>query len=134
MPLATLLGRVGADLSARYVSFKCFDGYSTSIDMASALQPQTMLALDFEEKPLAPAVGRAAAAAHPHQARFQERRTTWRPSKSPTPIPEVTGRTRATTGSPAFDGAAGRRLSRRRDPDEIPDTRLTGIRLGTSVL
>ena len=27
----------------------CFDGLLTSIDMASALQPQTILALDFEE-------------------------------------------------------------------------------------
>ena len=57
VPLGTFLRRVGADLSARYVNFKCFDGYSTSIDMASALQPQTILALDFEEKPLAPQWG-----------------------------------------------------------------------------
>src|SRR5260370_10566144 len=55
--MGTLLRRVGVDLSARYVNFKCFDGYSTSIDMASALQPQTILALDFEEKPLAPQWG-----------------------------------------------------------------------------
>jgi DMSO/TMAO reductase YedYZ molybdopterin-dependent catalytic subunit len=57
VPLGTFLRRAGADLSARYVHFKCFDGYSTSIDMASALQPQTILALDFEEKPLAPQWG-----------------------------------------------------------------------------
>ena len=57
VPLHTFLRRVGADLSARYVYFKCFDGYFTSIDMASALQPQTILALDFEEKPLLPQWG-----------------------------------------------------------------------------
>ncbi len=57
VPLHTFLRRVGADLSARYVAFKCFDGYYTSIDMASALQPQTILTLDFEEKPLAPQWG-----------------------------------------------------------------------------
>jgi DMSO/TMAO reductase YedYZ molybdopterin-dependent catalytic subunit len=57
VPLGVFLRRVGADLSARYVSFKCFDGYSTSIDMASALHPQTILALDFDEKPLAPQWG-----------------------------------------------------------------------------
>jgi len=34
VPLHVFLQRVGADLKARYVSFKCFDGYSTSIDMA----------------------------------------------------------------------------------------------------
>ncbi len=57
VPLHMFLRRVGADLAARYVAFKCFDGYYTSIDMASALQPQTILALDFEEKPLAPQWG-----------------------------------------------------------------------------
>jgi len=57
VPLGVFLRRVGADLSARYVSFKCFDGYSTSIDMASALQSQTLLALDFETAPLTPQWG-----------------------------------------------------------------------------
>jgi DMSO/TMAO reductase YedYZ molybdopterin-dependent catalytic subunit len=57
VPLHVFLQRVGADLRARYVSFKCFDGYSTSIDMPSALHPQTILALDFLDKPLAPEWG-----------------------------------------------------------------------------
>jgi DMSO/TMAO reductase YedYZ molybdopterin-dependent catalytic subunit len=57
VPLSILLQRVGADLKARYVAFKCFDGYSTSIDMPSALHPQTILALDFLGKPLAPEWG-----------------------------------------------------------------------------
>lgn len=52
VPLHSFLRHVGADLKARYVAFKCFDGYSTGIDMASALHPQTLLALDFETKPL----------------------------------------------------------------------------------
>jgi DMSO/TMAO reductase YedYZ molybdopterin-dependent catalytic subunit len=56
-PLSVFLQHIGADLSARYVAFRCFDGYSTSIDMASALQPQTILALDFEDKPLEPQWG-----------------------------------------------------------------------------
>ena len=56
-PLHVLLRQVGADLKARYVSFKCFDGYSTSIDMPSALHSQTILALDFVGKPLAPEWG-----------------------------------------------------------------------------
>ena len=54
VPLHLFLRRVGADLRARYVAFACFDGYSTSIDMASALHLQTILALDFEQKPLTP--------------------------------------------------------------------------------
>ena len=57
VPLATFLSRVGADTKAPFVTFKCFDGYSTSIDMASALQRQTILALDFLGKPLTPEWG-----------------------------------------------------------------------------
>ncbi len=57
VPLRTFLTHVGADLRARYVAFTCFDGYSTSIDMASALHPQTLLALDFAQKPLTPEWG-----------------------------------------------------------------------------
>ncbi|WP_428489765.1 molybdopterin-dependent oxidoreductase [Rhodopila sp.] len=57
VPLHVFLRRVGADTRARYVAFSCFDGYSTSLDMASALHPQTILALDFEQQPLAPQWG-----------------------------------------------------------------------------
>ncbi|HVE21330.1 MAG TPA: molybdopterin-dependent oxidoreductase [Acidocella sp.] len=57
VPLHVFLRRVGADLRARYVSFTCFDGYSTSLDMESALHPQTLLALDFVNQPLAPQWG-----------------------------------------------------------------------------
>ncbi|CAM3343541.1 molybdopterin-dependent oxidoreductase [Bordetella sputigena] len=47
IPLKTFLQRVGADLTARYVGFKCADRYYGSIDMPTALHPQTILALDF---------------------------------------------------------------------------------------
>jgi DMSO/TMAO reductase YedYZ molybdopterin-dependent catalytic subunit len=57
VPMHVFLRRIGADLKARYVAFKCFDGYSTSIDMPSALHPQTILALDFLGQPLAPEWG-----------------------------------------------------------------------------
>jgi DMSO/TMAO reductase YedYZ molybdopterin-dependent catalytic subunit len=57
VPLSMFLQRVGADLRAPYVGFTCFDGYSTSLDMASALHPQTILALDFLGQPLAPEWG-----------------------------------------------------------------------------
>jgi DMSO/TMAO reductase YedYZ molybdopterin-dependent catalytic subunit len=57
VPLKTFLQHVGADLRAQYVGFDCFDDYSSSIDMASALHPQTILALDFEQSPLNPAWG-----------------------------------------------------------------------------
>lgn len=46
-PLRHFLERVGADLTARYVGFRCADNYASSIDMPSALHPQTQLTLDF---------------------------------------------------------------------------------------
>ena len=52
VPLRAFLERVGADLRARYVGFTCADRYYSSIDMATALHPQTILALDFEGAPL----------------------------------------------------------------------------------
>jgi DMSO/TMAO reductase YedYZ molybdopterin-dependent catalytic subunit len=46
--LRTFLERIGADLGARYVHFACPDGYSTSIDMPSALHPQTQMTLKLD--------------------------------------------------------------------------------------
>jgi DMSO/TMAO reductase YedYZ molybdopterin-dependent catalytic subunit len=57
VPLHVFLRHIGADLRARYIAFHCFDDYSTSIDMASALHPQTILALDFAQLPLTPQWG-----------------------------------------------------------------------------
>jgi DMSO/TMAO reductase YedYZ molybdopterin-dependent catalytic subunit len=57
VPLGHFLKRIGADTTCKYVSFKCADGYYSSIDMASALHPQTILALDFLNAPLTPAFG-----------------------------------------------------------------------------
>ncbi len=43
---------VEADTSAKYVGFKCADNYHSSIDMATALHPQTILALTFRDQVL----------------------------------------------------------------------------------
>ena len=51
------LQRVGADLTAKYVGFKCDDDYYTSIDMATALHPQTLLAFKFADAVLPPKYG-----------------------------------------------------------------------------
>lgn len=51
------LRHVGADLSAKYVGFKCADDYFTSIDMPTALHPQTVLALTYDGQPLPPKYG-----------------------------------------------------------------------------
>jgi DMSO/TMAO reductase YedYZ molybdopterin-dependent catalytic subunit len=53
----SFLRHVGADLSAKYVGFKCSDNYYTSIDMATALHPQTLLALSYDGKVLPPEYG-----------------------------------------------------------------------------
>jgi DMSO/TMAO reductase YedYZ molybdopterin-dependent catalytic subunit len=39
----TFLERIGADLTAKYVGFKCADRYYSSTDMSTALHPQTLL-------------------------------------------------------------------------------------------
>lgn len=57
VPFAHFLRRVGADLGARYVGFKCADDYFTSIDMATALHPQTLMALTYDGQTLPPRYG-----------------------------------------------------------------------------
>jgi DMSO/TMAO reductase YedYZ molybdopterin-dependent catalytic subunit len=51
------LQRVGADLTAKYVGFNCGDDYYSSIDMATALHPQTILAFRFADQILPPKYG-----------------------------------------------------------------------------
>jgi DMSO/TMAO reductase YedYZ molybdopterin-dependent catalytic subunit len=54
---ATFLNHVGADLSAKYVGFKCEDDYYTSIDMPTALHAQTLLTLTYDGQTLPPEYG-----------------------------------------------------------------------------
>jgi DMSO/TMAO reductase YedYZ molybdopterin-dependent catalytic subunit len=51
------LQRIGADLTAKYVGFNCGDDYYSSVDMATALHPQTMLALRYADQILPPKYG-----------------------------------------------------------------------------
>jgi DMSO/TMAO reductase YedYZ molybdopterin-dependent catalytic subunit len=48
--LRAFLQHVGADTNAKYVAFQCADGYTESLDMATALHPQTMLATKYARK------------------------------------------------------------------------------------
>jgi DMSO/TMAO reductase YedYZ molybdopterin-dependent catalytic subunit len=57
VPFAHFLNRVGADLSSKYVGFKCADDYYESIDMPTALHPQTILALTYDGQTLPPKYG-----------------------------------------------------------------------------
>ncbi len=52
VPFADFLRLIGADTTAKYVGFKCADDYYSSVDMATALHPQTILALTYRDKVL----------------------------------------------------------------------------------
>jgi len=51
------LRRIGADTTAKYIGFKCADDYYESIDMATALHPQTLLAFSYDGEILPPKYG-----------------------------------------------------------------------------
>ncbi|HEY2210728.1 MAG TPA: molybdopterin-dependent oxidoreductase [Bradyrhizobium sp.] len=50
--LRAFLERVGGDLTAKYIAFRCADGYTESIDMPTALHPQTILATKYAREPI----------------------------------------------------------------------------------
>ena len=106
--LSDVLRGAGADMTAKYVGFSCFDGYSTSLDMESALHPQTILALDSwaslwllnGARPFG-YVSRSSSASRAPRACSS--------SPSATPIQVVFGRSKATTGSRACRRCAATR-------------------------
>jgi DMSO/TMAO reductase YedYZ molybdopterin-dependent catalytic subunit len=51
-PLSIFLKRVGADTTAKYLGYYCADGYHGSIDMPTAMHPQTIMAFKFADKTL----------------------------------------------------------------------------------
>jgi len=55
--LSDFLRRIGADTRAKYLYFKCAEGYSNTIDMATALHPQTQMSFKFDNKLLPRAYG-----------------------------------------------------------------------------
>jgi len=50
--LRDFLHRIEADLTAKYVHFACVEGYSVSIDMPTALHPQTQMTFKFDDEVL----------------------------------------------------------------------------------
>ena len=55
--LSDFLKMIGADTTAKYVWFQCAEGYSNTIDMPTALHPQTQLTLKFDHQTLPTAYG-----------------------------------------------------------------------------
>ena len=51
------LARIGVDTTSKYVGFQCADDYYGSIDMATALHPQTQLSLRYDNEELPPKYG-----------------------------------------------------------------------------
>jgi DMSO/TMAO reductase YedYZ molybdopterin-dependent catalytic subunit len=50
--LSDFLNMIGADTTARYVYVECADDYYESVDMATALHPQTLLCYEMYDQPL----------------------------------------------------------------------------------
>ncbi len=97
VPFSLFLKRIGADLSARYIGFKCSDDYYTSIDMPTALHPQTLLALTYDGETLPARYGFPMKLRMPTKLGYKNPKQSRRFS-SPTPTPAVTGKTRSTFG------------------------------------
>ena len=55
--LSDFLKLIGADTKAKYVWFQCAEGYSNTIDMPTALHPQTQITLKFDHQILPRAYG-----------------------------------------------------------------------------
>ena len=55
--LSEFLQRIGADTRAKYVWFRCAEGYTETIDMATALHPQTQMTFKFDNQILPRAYG-----------------------------------------------------------------------------
>jgi DMSO/TMAO reductase YedYZ molybdopterin-dependent catalytic subunit len=50
--LSDFLTMIGADVSSRFVAVTCADDYYESLDMATALHPQTLLCYEMYDRPL----------------------------------------------------------------------------------
>jgi DMSO/TMAO reductase YedYZ molybdopterin-dependent catalytic subunit len=50
--LSEFLKMIGADLSAKYITVGCADDYYESLDMETALHPQTLLCYEMYDRPL----------------------------------------------------------------------------------
>jgi DMSO/TMAO reductase YedYZ molybdopterin-dependent catalytic subunit len=50
--LSDFLQAIGADTAARFIYVECADDYYESLDMATALHPQTLLCYEMYDKPL----------------------------------------------------------------------------------
>ena len=69
--LSDFLQMIGADTTARFVYVECADDYYESLDMATALHPQTLLCYEMYDQPLTREHGAPSASADSDQDRLQ---------------------------------------------------------------
>ena len=75
--ISDFLKFVGANTSARFLEVECVDDYYESIDMASALHPQSLMCYEMYGRPLGPKTRSASAAANADEAWATSRRSIW---------------------------------------------------------
>lgn len=84
VPLATVIAMAKPTPAARYCLFSCFDrdqngqGYYESLDLGQAAHPQTILALDLNDKPLDPDHGAPVRLKIPTQLGYKSAKWVWR--------------------------------------------------------
>ncbi len=106
VPLRAFLERVGADLTAKYVAFKTADDYPSSIDMASALHPQTLLATRYAGQELPDPYGYPLRLRTAVKLGFKNPKWIMAIEVTNT-YPAAIGRAAASTGSPAYERLRG---------------------------
>lgn len=57
VPLKLFLEKIGADTQAKYIHFRCADGYASTLDMPTALHAQTQLTTKYAGEVLTPPFG-----------------------------------------------------------------------------
>ncbi len=99
------LDRVGADTTAKYVGFQCADDYYTSIDMPTALHPQTLLTLTYDGRTLPAEYGFPMKLRMPTKLGYKNPKHILAMFVTNALSRAAIGKTRATTGSAAADAA-----------------------------
>ena len=102
--LRQFLERIGADTKAKYVAFNCADNYTETLDMATALHPQTILATKYAKQPITDPFGFPLRLRAPTKLGFKSAK--WITAIEVTnTFTKRSGRSRASTGSRAYSVA-----------------------------
>ena len=104
-PPSDFLRRIGADLTAKYVHFVCAEGYSTSIDMRTALHAQTQMTFKYDGEILPVKYGFPMRIRIPTKLGFKNPKFVGLDLAVINNYPADIGKTGATTGSAAAERA-----------------------------